>query len=181
MRILELANQGRAQVWLGDVPDAAYEAAKTVKWSAQAETTVRGKLTLAAIEIFLPLGPHWMYGLLGGQFKPELKDRLDVDVLVSSSTERFFVSELTRKSDDVRTGLPVEYVEATIDGISLARGELDKVAPGTLVINRAAHGQIGSSEVVFKHLAVALVKLFNIEGETPTDDKLMSLFPTMFS
>jgi hypothetical protein len=78
-------------------------------------------------------------------------------------------------------GLPAEYAEAVLAGVNLARAELNAVTGGTLFINRAAHGSVGSCQVVYKHLAAILVKLFNATNPHPFNDELVKLFPQTFN
>jgi hypothetical protein len=181
MRIIDLGRYRRARVWIGEVPDAAYRSIDIAKCSMLAGTNIRDGLRLAAIEVSVPVGAHSMYGLLGGEFNPESTDRLDVEVRVASAVGHLLAANLAGQGDEVRVGLPAEYTEAVLSGIALAKGELGRLVPGRLLINRAAHGAVGSCEAVFKHLAAALVKLFNIEGQSPSDSELVSLFPSTFS
>lgn len=180
MRLVDLGKHRRARLWIGDLPDAACQSVNAVKHSISASRNIQEGLRLAAIEVLVPLGGRAMYGLLGGEFRPDSTNRLDVDVFVASAGPPF-AGNLATKIDKVRVGLPAEYVEGVLDGVALAKGELDRLAAGKLLLNCAAHGEIGSCEVVFKHLALALVKLFNREGQALSDEELISLFPSTFS
>jgi len=100
-----------------------------------------------------------MYGLIGGRFESDGKDRLTVEVNTSSNSERFLTDSLASKVDEVHVGLPDEYVAAVLRGISEARSELGAVISGKLVIECGAHGVMGSSEAIYERLAVVLVKL----------------------
>jgi hypothetical protein len=122
-----------------------------------------------------------MYGLLGGQWKPDVTGQLTVDVSISTANERPFADSLASKSDEVRVGLPSEYARAVVAGVDAAKIELNTLTAARLSINCAAHGAIGSCEVVYKHLAAILVKLFNATNFNPSDDDLMKLFPPTFS
>jgi len=181
MRLVDLGKHRRARLWFGDLPDAAYQSVNAVKCSISASRNTQDGLRLAAIEVLVPLGGRSIYGLLGGEFRPDSSNRLDVDVFVASAAGPPFASNLATQTDKVRVGLPAEYVEGVLGGVALAKGELDRLAAGKLLINCAAHGEIGSCEVVFKHLALALVKLFNREGQALSDGELISLFPSTFS
>jgi hypothetical protein len=122
-----------------------------------------------------------MYGLLGGHLEAEASDRLRIDVSVSAAKERKFVDSLAMKGDDVRVGLPPEYVQAVLAGVKSAMAQLNAVTAGKLSINCAAHGAIGSSEVIYKHLGAILIKLFNLTSSEPSDDELFRLFPSTFN
>ena len=181
MRILELGKYRRARVWIGNLPDAACPSVKTLTHTIAAGGELQNGLRLAAIEVFVPLGPRSMYGLLGGQFEPDATGQLTIDVNVSTATERLFADSLTVKGDQVRVGLPAEYAQAVLAGVNLAHSEMDALASGKLSFNCAAHGAIGSCEAVYKHLAAVLVKLFNAASLELSDDELVKLFPPTFS
>ena len=136
---------------------------------------------MAAIEVFVPLGPRSMYGLLGGQWKPGATGQLSVDVSVSATNERLLADSLAMKGDEVRVGLPVQYAKAVLAGVDMAKSELSALTAGKLSINCAAHGTIESCEEVYKHLAAILVKLFNAASLELSDEELVELFPPTFS
>lgn len=181
MRILELGKHRRARVWIGELPDVACPSVKTLTHTIAADGEPQNGLRLAAIEVFVPLGPRSMYGLLGGQLRPDATGYLSVDVCVSAANERLLVDNLAMKGDEVRVGLPAEYAQAVLSGVSLAKGELNALTAGKLSINCAAHGAIGSCEAAYKHLAAILVKLFNAASLELSDEELVELFPPTFS
>jgi hypothetical protein len=180
MRVLELGKYRRARVWIGELPDASYPFIEVLTHTVVARAESQSALKLAAIEIFVPLGPRSMYGLLGGQFDPETAGHLSVDVRVSAANGRLLADSLAMKGDEVRVGLPAEYAQAVLVGVDLAATEPNTVAPGRLSISCAAHGAIGSCEAIYKHLSTTLVKLFNTASQ-PSDDEIARLFPSTFS
>jgi hypothetical protein len=181
MRTLELGKYRRARIWIGELPDVVCPSAKTLTHAVAADGELLSSLRLAAIEVFVPLGPRSMYGLLGGQLKPDATNHLSVDVSVSSATERLLTDSLATKGDEVRVGLPAEYAQAVLAGVDTAKTELNALTSGKLSINCAAHGAIGSCGAVYKHLAATLVKLLNAPSLDLTDDELAKLFPAAFS
>lgn len=181
MRILELGKSRRARVWIGELPDAVCPSVRTLTHTIAADRESQNGLRLAAIEVFVPLGPRSMYGLLGGQFKPDATGQLSVDVDISAADGRLFAGSLAMKGDEVRVGLPAEYTKGVLVGADLAKSEMSTLTAGKLSINCAAHGAIGSCEAVYKHLAVILIKLFNVADLEPPDDELIKLFPPMFN
>jgi hypothetical protein len=182
VRTLELGKDRRARVWLGELPDAACPTVRTLTHTIAAGRESQNFVELAAIEVFVPLGPRSMYGLLGGQMKPNAaSNNLRISVSVSAANERLLADSLAMRGDVVRVGLPAEYAQAVLAGVNLAKGELNALNAGRLSINRAAHGAIASCEAVYKHLAAILVKLFNAVSLEPSDDELVKLFPPTFS
>lgn len=118
-----------------------------------------------------------MYGLVGGQFESDEENCLTIDIDVSSSSERLFVDSLASKVDEVRVGLPDEYVAAFHSGIDIAQSEHSAVTSGTLLINCGAHGVMGSNKEIYKNLAIVLFKLFNSASADSSDAELIELFP----
>jgi hypothetical protein len=181
MRNLDLGKHRRARIWTGELPDAECPSIKTLTHFVAAKAQSPSGLTLAAIEVFVPLGPRSMYGLLGGRFEPDATGQLNIDVNISAATERLFADSLAVKGDQVRVGLPAEYAQAVLAGVNLAKGEMNALASGKLSFDCATHGAIGSCEAIYKHLAAVLVKLFNAASLELSDDELVKLFPPTFS
>jgi hypothetical protein len=180
MTILDLGKHRQARIWTGDVPDASYPPIDEMRRSVLAGRSAQDGFKLAAIEVLVPLGGRSMYGLLGGEFQPDSSNRLDVRVCLASAQGKLFSNNLAGLRDEVRVGLPAEYAEAVFDGVALAKGELGSLASGSLLINRAAHGAVGSCDIVFKHLSAALIKLLNAV-QKPSDLELINLFPATFN
>lgn len=181
VRTFELGEYRRARVWLGDLPDASYSSITTLSHAIAAHEESQNELRLAAVEVFVPAGGRFMYGLLGGEWHPDPTGQLNINVSISSSNERLFDQSLAMKNDEVRVGLPAEYSQAVLAGIEFAKSELNELPSGKLSINCAAHGVVGSCEAVYKHLAAILVKLFNGVGVEPSNEDLVNLFPATFS
>jgi hypothetical protein len=181
VRVLHLGKIRHARVWIEELPDAAYPAIKVLTHTIAAGAASRNILRLAAIEVFVPLGPRWMYGLLGGQFSQDSTGQLIVDVGVSTPNGRSFPDSLAMKGEEVRVGLPAEYAQSVLAGVDLAETELKTLAPGKLSISCATHGTIGSSQAIYKHLSATLVKFFNTASLESSDDELAKLFPGTFS
>jgi hypothetical protein len=182
MRTLELGKHRRARIWTGDLPNASYPSTHVLTYSIAASDISQPGPTLAAVEVFVPLGGRFIYGLLGGHWVPDPSlGRLDVDICVAAATGRVFGDSLAIGSDEVRVGLPAEYAQGVMAGVDLAASDLNTVSAGRLSINCAAHGHIGSSNVVFKHLAAILIKLVNGSGGAMSIQELIELFPGVFA
>jgi hypothetical protein len=181
MKQFDLGKYRKARVWLNEFPDAKCptEAAQEIIVAATCHSM---QTKQAAVEVFVPVGPRSMYGLLGGEFTPSATGQLKVTIISISSAAngKLLPSSLLSLSDQVHVGLPGEYCEAVKEGIRLAQKEI-AVAPGELVISYAAYGEIGSCAAVFKHLAAVLVKLVSMQKQDLTDDEIISLFPQSFA
>jgi hypothetical protein len=181
MRTLELGMHRRARVWIGDLPDAMCPPVGTLTHTIAAGRETQNGLRLAAIEVLVPLGPRSMYGLLGGRFEPDATGQLVIGFNVTAATERLFAESLAANGDQVRVGLPAEYAHSVLAGVSAAKGEMNSLASGKLSFDCAAHRDIGSCEAVYRHLAAALVKLFNEACLNLSDDELVRLFTPTFT
>jgi hypothetical protein len=181
MKNLNLGKYRQARIWIGELPDAESTAIETLTHSAAATAQLQGGLILAAVEVFVPLGPRSMYGLLGGEWRPDQSNQFRVEINVSAVNERLFPDNLALKGDEVRVGLPAEYAKAIPVGVALVKDQLTSLPSGKLSINRAAYGAIGSCEAVYKHLAAVLVKLVSSTNADWSDEELVKLFPITFS
>ncbi len=166
---------------MGELPDVACPSIKTLTHFFASKAQSTSGLTLAAIEVLVPVGPRSMYGLLGGEWQPDQSNQFGVEVNVSAANERLFADSLALKGDEVRVGLPVEYANAVATGLDLAKDQLSVLPSGRLSINRAAHGAIGSCDAIFKHLAAVLVKLISSAEIERSDDGLFKFFPATFN
>lgn len=177
MKILDLGRFRQARVWSGDLPDATYPSTHVITHTVAVRCRPPVGKQIIAVELFVPLGARSMYGLIGGQFEPDEKNCLTVDVRVSSSSERLLADSLASKVDEVRVGLPDEYVAAFLSGIDIAQSEPDAVTSGKLLIDCAAHGVMGSNEAIFKNLAIVLLKLLSRASADSSDSELIEMFP----
>jgi len=180
MKNLALGKHRQARVWIGELPNAACSSIEILNHSVAAKSRSQTELTLVAIEVYVPLGPRSMYGLLGGEWQPDQSNQFSVEISVSAANERLFTDNLAKRGDEVRVGLPAEYAKAVVTGVDVAKDELSMLPSGKLSINRAAHGAIGSCEAVYKHLAAVLVKLINFSEMERSDESLVKLFPATF-
>jgi hypothetical protein len=178
MKTLELGKYRRARVWLGELPDAVYSASPSFAKFGEVD---RGEAKIAAVELLIPTGGRTIYGLLGGQFKPAAGYGMSIEIAASTQSQRAFSAALTGPADRAYVGLPAEYTDAVNAGIKLAKEPLSKLGNGTLSINCAAHSLSGSSSLIFRHLALILIKLMGVAGTSPTDGDLQKLFPDVYN
>jgi hypothetical protein len=126
---------------------------------------------VAAIELITPIGGMIRYALLGGRFVPDDSSVLRVNIGVSGDSvegERFSTS-LPVGVDVIRVGLPGPYVKGVFEGMTAA---FESTAPpsGSIFIDCAAHGSVGSSVVAFRDVARSLARLFG-STSAKLDDK----------
>ncbi|WP_157654546.1 hypothetical protein [Burkholderia ubonensis] len=176
MKTINLDKFRKARLWINELPDATYIPAGMFTHSVSVRNRGTIQMQVGAIELFVPLGARSMYGLVGGCFEPIEGDSLSVEIYISSSTGRVLPENLAGSNDEVRVGLPAEYVRGIVAGIDAACSRLSGVATGKLRINCAAHGLIGSSEAIYTEVAAALVRFFHCADENTSDLDLINLF-----
>jgi hypothetical protein len=77
---IELAYHRRGRVWIGELPDASYIPIDTVNLERDAPPSTSKGLRLGAVEVFIPTGGRWLYGLVGGTFDADVTGKFRVDV-----------------------------------------------------------------------------------------------------
>ncbi len=134
----------RVRVWRDEAPEASYVAGETLERSVSA--TKRGCKTPSgsvAIEVWLPMGPRALFGLLGVRFGgdgPACEIRVPV---VKGLDGPRLADTIAASYDEVRVGLPDEYGQEVVD--ALARGAERVGLGGRLSVEHAAHSLVGSS------------------------------------
>jgi hypothetical protein len=175
MRSIALRNHGKARVWLDALPEAPYAVSERIHRHLKGTHGSSSRSFDAGVELFLPRGGRFMYGLLGGSFRNSEGEILQLAIDLSTVREPFFPASLAASLDGVRLGLPAEYAEAVVNGLTAAAGGSASFAPGHLLINRAAHSAVGSSSQIFQALAAILVDVIRIGRFDIPDDHLISL------
>lgn len=176
MKTINLEKFRKARVWINELPDASYHSLDVISHSVPVGSRGFAEIQTGAVELFVPLGARSMYGLIGGYFEPMEGDNLSVEICISSSCERLLSENLAGSSDEVRVGLPAEYVGGVVAGIDVACSRLKSIATGKIHINCAAHGVISSSESIYTQITIALINLFHCDEAVMSDSDLMVLF-----
>ena len=179
MENLELGNHRRARVWLGELPSATYTSGETLSHRVEASEAPHEGLELAAVEVFVPRGPHCMYGLLGGRWELGVRGELSITLSIATVNGPTFVDSLASKHDEVRVGLTAEYAQAVLAGVELAKTELPNLPSGRLTLNCAAHGAIVSCDAIFQHVGLILIRVFCSDAVERADEDLIALFPSV--
>lgn len=79
---VELSHLRRGRVWIGELPDVSYIPISAVSLNCDASRSVREGIRVGAVEVLIPTGPRYSYGLVGGTFRADVtgKFRVDVDI-----------------------------------------------------------------------------------------------------
>ena len=115
---------------------------------------------VATLEVLIPRGARFIYGLLGADFSPN--DSRELTIQVSSSTVFVPITDwsLARGLDSVRTGIPPWAAHDILNAASIAAADFGS---GLLRFSIGAFGEIGSNVWVFRNLTKAVVALLLIE------------------
>jgi hypothetical protein len=165
---------GRIRVWVGEWPEAEYEPTNLTQQTLIAQTSSITKVATVAVELARwQLGHPSTYGLLGAEFTPDDSGRLVIDLATSDDNGPPATWALaSSRVEDVRIGLPQEYVPGVLKGLS---GVEEVFGAGRMRIACAAHGVYGSSQVIFRWLTRANISLIASENQTPGEEELLNL------
>ncbi|AKF07255.1 hypothetical protein DB32_004404 [Sandaracinus amylolyticus] len=99
------------------------------------------------VELMIPRGGRIDYALLGVRCDELARNEVCVEMPGGGVDERRWQSPLVMPPDEAYIGLPNEYHDAVLDGVSVVASGI--MAPSTIRIIHAAHAVIGSNAAVF--------------------------------
>jgi|SRR5579871_4572224 len=111
---LTLSPQGKARVWLQELPECPFSVSQILECQFSAENLHRTKRLRAGVEIFLHRGGYCPYGLLGAHFVPTLSESLTIRIGISTSDGQTIAKTLAGSIDQVECGLPLEYAKGVL-------------------------------------------------------------------
>jgi hypothetical protein len=171
---LNLDRYTKARVWWGELPDLRYNALRLGERTLEAQGAALANARCAAVELFIPTGTRFLYGILGAAFSPVDIGRLLVQVAVSAEDGERVATSLAGRVDDVRVGLPQEYTEAVLEGAT-GMDEIHRLGPGVVRFDVAAHGRISSAQVIFRRLARTVMRLLCLDAEPASEEELRKM------
>lgn len=170
---LALSHAKRARIWF-DSPEgyvaqpfssSAFRVVPKIRFEQHRKRVV--------VEMFVPAGGRFEYGLLGATVLDgsPLSDTVDVEIPVTGSSGPIFSASLAGDLDVVRWGLPREYSDAVADGARESINTHGVPAVDGIRFAWAAHAHVGSSSHRFQYLAALVMRLLI----TPNDASLKDL------
>lgn len=165
---LKLSKEREARIWFENSPRAA------VSGNLQEYSRLIDGRAVAAghqhctLELLVPLGGRFNYGLLGCLIEAPAMQATTVAVDSSHQRTESFTASLAHGVELVHWGLDSEFVDSVFEGT--ARGITEFGRPrGRIHFNVAAHGDVGATAKMFSRLArlvMALVVLPDSDRET---------------
>jgi len=159
----------QARVWLQEHPQIIYSATDLIEREVGSGLEKKAGDKRAALEILIPVGPRFLYGLLGAKFIPNDSGKIVVQILVSTTEEADYKKSIASEQhlDTVRVGLPREYSNSVIEGAlqALNPQSCTELGSGILRFDQAAWGEIGSSNKIFRQIAATVVQLLALNSD----------------
>jgi hypothetical protein len=159
MKQLIKVGLGSLRLWRDEEVIAAYDPVRVLN---RCTTLTRDAAVLAsttvAVEVWFPTGPRARYGLLGVRFEPDTSRQRQVYVGISSPSGPRLLDSIGAGRDEVRVGLPAEFADAVAERLH-SEAVTRNLPAGTIAVNQAAHGAIGSNSSTFAALAYLLVRM----------------------
>lgn len=171
MIALSLSHEKRARIWFQSPEEYVTQPFSSRAIRVVPTVRLNAHRKIAVLEMFVPGGGRFGYGLLGATIVGggQMDGDIAVDIPVTGSSGPIFHSSLAGNLDVVRWGLPAEYADAVAAG---TRESLIAGAPaaGGIQFTWAAHGFVGSSSHWFRRLAVLVTRLLITPSETDLND-----------
>lgn len=173
---LDFDRYRRVRIWLADPPDLEYDEIATIErvLAVGATTNIRPmREHSVTMELFMPMSGMAAYACLGIDYVTSPSDQLTIEIAMSNDEGRIVKDLLADKVDEVRVGLPQDYANAVVE--SLLDEMKASLVPGTIRVQRAAHGIVGSSSRVFGLLTKLIVRLMFHDIESLTENEIKGL------
>jgi hypothetical protein len=122
--------------------------------------------------MLIPTGGCFIYGLLEAEFTPTNLGEFSIKVATSANTGNPVDWSLAASVDEVCAGIPLEYSESVIEG-ALSAGDI--LGSGILCFEGGAHGAVGSSKRIFRHLATTAVRILVCPFESVSEENLTAI------
>lgn len=165
----------KARVWLGELPPVSYAPSYVSERTLVAEPSNTVKANRAAIEVFIPRGGMFHYGLLGAHFTPDQVGKLVVQVAVESDGNEEIDWSLAGRFDKIRVGIPAGRIERSTLAGALIGDAIFKLGSGVLCFDCAASSAAGSAPMIFEMLAGGVVQLIAAGEQQLSEEQVRNL------
>lgn len=174
MKALKLSKERSARVWIDENPPIGTSVNNSrVSHRAIKIQEVRPlKHKIVTIELLVPLGGRFLYGLLGCEVMGERTSPLDVVVETSVEVKSEFFESLAGNIDTVWSGISDEYTDAILDGASMGASKFGVPPVGQIKFCFGAYGEIGSTGSIFERLGMAAMALLTSSDNMSIEEVL---------
>lgn len=162
----------KARIWLSQLPEIEFSP-KAVEERVLAAGQAAPTSLSVGLELFLARGPMAIYGTLGATFIPAASDGLEIKV-GSAEPGASFRGSLAHGFDEVRVGLPSEFVQSVLKGLAEGVSRV-QLGSGRLTVRHAAAAKVGSNSWVFERLGLALPVLLTLPPGANWQETLAAL------
>ena len=171
MQNLDLDVHSKARIWIQEKPDLLYPVDEIITQLLETGLSQKSETRQVALEILIPVGARVCYGFLGANFTPNNSGELSLEVRTATENEAIFRESLAHKLDTVRVGLPHEYSQSVIAGVkeSFSPQLLQTLGSGVICFDKAAHGEMSSSNKFFYQIAVTVMHLLLLDKISPQE------------
>ena len=170
--VLNLSGYRKARIWLGELPKLNYPILNVLSRTKDEKKVDISEVRRTAIEMLIPTGGCFIYGLLEAEFTPTNLGEFSIKVATSANTGNPVDWSLATSVDEVCAGIPLEYSESVIEG-ALSVGDI--LGSGILCFEGGAHGAVGSSKHIFRHLATTAVRILVYPFESISEEILTTI------
>lgn len=155
----------RARAWMGEVPPLPLPIGRShlVEKRMALSDQERHSSSAAAIEVFIPSGGRFAYGLLGADYTSSKPGELLVQVAAATRGQDITEWSLARGLDLVRNGIP-EWAAAEILSATFKYTGTQALGSGRLRFAFGAHGEMGSSKRIFQALSKSVITLLCMDA-----------------
>lgn len=173
LRYIDLGKYRKARVWLDELPPMPTGRATLLQRTLYLQCSSHQALRKAGLELFIPAGPSFLYGLLGATISEAAVSTFEVELRTLLRQDHIYSSSLAGSAGTAFWGLPGEYSEAVMNGVALALNQQCRLGAAKLSIGVAAFSAVGSNNEIFKRLGFNLVRLFS-EASLESSDEIIS-------
>ncbi|WP_146744642.1 hypothetical protein [Herbaspirillum rubrisubalbicans] len=163
MKEFNLTRERRARVWVNssEFPDAMFFNERCVLRSRDVycQGDQRVRRTAIAVELFIPAGGRFLYGMLSGQaFGREASQSMIQIADITSGRRDKIAGSLAGSLDAITPRVDAEYHDSILEGASAAVQAFE-IFPKEFIFCAGRQGALGSSPTLFRRLAHICVTL----------------------
>lgn len=163
MKEFRLTRERRARVWVNssEFPDVIFLNERHVLRSRDAycRGDQRALRTAISVELFIPAGGRFLYGMLSGQAfgSEESQSRIHIADITSGEQDKI-ADSLAGSLDAITPRVDAEYHDSILGGASAAVQAFE-IFPKEFIFCAGRQGALGSSPTLFRRLAHICVTL----------------------